>query len=92
VALDKTLTTFDNNTIFVFGHAFDPEKITGNKEDIKAFKDYLEKLLVFVDGEIKAGKSKEEVLKATDVPCVTEWKGDGIASSLQSAYEEFASK
>jgi len=86
------LTTFDNNTIFVFGHAFDPEKITENKEDIKAFKDYLEKLLVFVDGEIKAGKSKEEVLKATDVPCVTEWKGDGIASSLQSAYEEFASK
>ncbi len=92
MALDKTLTTFDNNTIFVFGHAFDPEKITGNKEDIKAFKDYLQKLLVFVDGEIKAGKSKEEVLKPTAVPGVTEWKGDGIASSLQSAYEEFASK
>ncbi len=86
--LDKTLNTFDNETIFVFGHAFDPEKITGNKEDIKAFKDYLEKLLVFVDSEIKAGKSKEEVIKATAIPSVTEWKGDGIGRGLQSAYEE----
>ena len=86
--LDKTLNTFDNETIFVFGHAFDPEKITGNKEDIKAFKDYLEKLLVFVDSEIKAGKSKEEVIKATAIPGVTEWKGDGIGRGLQSAYEE----
>ena len=90
--LDKIHHTFDNETIFVFGHAFDPEKITGNKEDINAFKDYLEKLLVFVDAEIKAGKSKEEVMKATAVPGVTEWKGDGIARSLQSAYEELTEK
>ena len=88
--LDKTLKTFDNNTIFVFGHAFDPEKITGTKEDIKAFQDYLEKLLVFVGREIKAGKSKEEVIKATAVPGVTEWQGDGIARSLQAAYEELS--
>ena len=86
--LDKTLNTFDNETIFVFGHAFDPEKITGNKEDVKAFKDYLEKLMVFVDSEIKAGKSKEEVMKATAIPGITEWKGDGIGRGLQSAYEE----
>jgi cyclase len=88
--MDKILNTFDNETIFIFGHAFDPEKITGNKEDIKAFKDYLEKLLVFVDSEIKAGKSKEEVMKATAIPGVTEWKGDGIGRGLQSAYEELS--
>jgi cyclase len=88
VALDKSLSTFDNKTMFVFGHAFDPEKITGGKEDIKAFKNYLEKLLVFVGSEIKAGKSKEEVVKATSVPGVTEWQGDGISRSLQAAYEE----
>lgn len=88
--LDKIHHTFDNETIFVFGHAFDPEKITGSKEDINAFKDYLEKLLVFVDAEIKAGKSKEEILKSTAVPGVTEWKGDGIVRSLQAAYEELS--
>ena len=89
--LDKTMNTFDDKTLFVFGHAFDPEKITGTKEDIKAFQDYLEKLLVFVGREIKAGKSKEEVVKATTVPGVTEWQGDGISRSLQAAYEELSS-
>ncbi len=86
--LDKTLTTFDDKTLFVFGHAFDPEKITGGKEDIKASRDYFEKLLVFVGQELKAGKSKEEVLKATAIPGVTDWQGDGIVRSLQAAYEE----
>ncbi len=86
--LDKTMSTFDSKTLFVFGHAFDPEKITGNKDDIRAFKDYLEKLMVFVGNEIKAGKSKDDILKATVIPGVTEWQGDGIVRSLQAAYEE----
>ncbi|MDZ7896702.1 MAG: MBL fold metallo-hydrolase [Arcicella sp.] len=90
--LDKTLTTFDNETIFVFGHAFDPEKITGDKEDIKVFKDYLEKLLVFTESEIKAGKSKEEFIKNKSVTGVTEMQGDGIVRSLTSAYEELTMK
>jgi glyoxylase-like metal-dependent hydrolase (beta-lactamase superfamily II) len=86
--LDSIDKTFDKDTLFVFGHAFDPEKITGNKEDIKAFKDYLEKLLVYVDTAAKAGKSKDEILKATAIPGVTEWKGDGIQRSIGAAYEE----
>ncbi len=86
--LDKALATFDNETIFVFGHAFDPEKITGTKEDIKVFQDYLSKLLVFIESEMKAGKSKEEILKIAAIPGVTEMKGDGIVRSVQSAYEE----
>lgn len=86
--LDKALSTFDNQTIFVFGHAFDSEKITGNKDDIKVFQDYLSKLLVFVESEMKAGKTKEEILKITAIPGVTEMKGDGIVRSVQSAYEE----
>lgn len=90
--LDKTLTTFDNETLFVFGHAFNPEKVTGNKEDIKVFKDYIEKLLAFVDSEIKAGKSKEEILKAKAIPGVTEMQGNGIDRNLQAAYEELTAK
>lgn len=86
--LDKALATFDNQTIFVFGHAFDPEKITGTKDDIKVFQDYLSKLIVFVESEMKSGKTKEEILKITAIPGVTEMKGDGIARSVQSAYEE----
>jgi cyclase len=86
--LDKTLSTFDAETIFIFGHAFDPEKVTGNKEDLKAMQDYLVKLLDFVGKEIKAGKTKEEILKEKSIPGVTEWQGDGIERGLQAAHEE----
>jgi glyoxylase-like metal-dependent hydrolase (beta-lactamase superfamily II) len=86
--LDKTLAKFDNDTLFIFGHAFDPEKVTGNKEDLKAMQNYLAKMLQFVESEIKSGKSKEEILKATSIPGVDEWKGDGIQRGLTATYEE----
>ncbi len=86
--LDNVLATFDNDTIFIFGHAFDPEKVSGNKEDIKAMQNYLAKLLQFVNGEIKAGKTKEEIVKAKSIPGLTEWRGDGIERGLAAAYDE----
>jgi cyclase len=88
VVLDKIQQEFDNDTLFVFGHAFDPEKVTGNKADIKAMQDYLQNLLAFVNSQIKAGKTKDEILKSTSIPGVTEWQGDGIERGLQAAYEE----
>ncbi len=88
VVLDKIQQEFDNDTLFVFGHAFDPEKVTGNKADIKAMQDYLRNLLAFVNSQIKAGKTKDEILKSTSIPGVTEWQGDGIERGLQAAYEE----
>jgi glyoxylase-like metal-dependent hydrolase (beta-lactamase superfamily II) len=88
VVLDKIQQQFDNDTLFVFGHAFDPEKVTGNKADIKAMQDYLKNLLAYVNSQIKAGKTKEEIMKATSIPGVSEWQGDGIERGLQAAYEE----
>ncbi len=88
--LDKTLSTFDEDTVFIFGHAFDPEKVTGNKTDLSAMKDYLSRLLDFVSGWVRDGKSKEDLLKEKSIPGVTEWQGDGIERGLQAAYEEIS--
>lgn len=88
VVLDKAQQLFDKDTLFVYGHAFDPDKVTGYKEDLKAMQDYLSNLLDFVNKQIKAGKTREEILKATAIPGVTEWKGDGIERGLQAAYDE----
>lgn len=88
VALDKIHNQFDNDTLFIFGHSLDPEKVTGNKADVKAFQNYLQQLLTFVSAEIKAGKSKEEILKATAIPNAAEWQGEGIQRSLIAAYDE----
>jgi len=87
-ALDKITTQFDNDTIFIWGHSLDPEKVTGNKADVKAYQNYLQSLLTFVGSEIKAGKSKEDILNATTIPGAPEWKGEGIQRSLTAAYDE----
>ena len=86
--LDKAIEKFNKKTTYVFGHAADGYEVTGTAEDLKAFRNYLDKTLVFVEGEIKAGKSKDEIIKATSIPGAEEWKGDGIDRPLTAAYEE----
>src|SRR4030095_14480700 len=86
--LQQVETYFDNETIFIFGHAFDGYQVTGNKDDISAFADYLTALLEFVSNQIKSGKSKEEIMAATEIPGVSQWQGEGIQRSLTAALEE----
>ena len=90
--LDKTNKKFNKRTKFVFGHAAEGFNVTGNREDIKAFRNFLEKLIMFAETEFKAGKSKEEFIKNKSIPGVTEWKGDGIERGLTAAYEEASMK
>jgi len=86
--LDKAMAKFDSDTLFIFGHALDPEKITGKKEELRSMQNFLEKLLLFVSNEKKAGKTKEQILKATSIPGAEDYKGQGIERSLTAAYEE----
>lgn len=90
--LDKAMAEFNSDTLFIFGHALDPEKVTGKKEDLIAMQNYLEKLLLFVGNEIKAGKSKANILKASSIPGATDYQGQGIERSLTAAYEELTEK
>ena len=86
--LDKTLKKFDRKTKYIFGHAAQGYEVTGTKDDVKAFREYLEKVYHFVEGEVKAGKSEEDLLKTTTLPFETQWKGDGLDRPLKAAYEE----
>lgn len=88
--LDKAATTFNDKTIFVSGHAGDGYDIVLTKDDVKAFRNYLSNTLLFVQEQIKAGKTKEDILKATEIPGAPEWKGDGIERPLTAAFEELS--
>ena len=88
--LNKATATFDKKTQYICGHAADGYDIILKAGDLKAFEDYLGNLLKFVEGEIKAGKSKEEILKATEIPGSPEWKGGGIDRPINAAYQELA--
>ena len=90
--LDKALAKFDNNTIYVFGHSATGYEVTGKADDLRAFRDYLGNLLKYVDEQLKAGKMKDEILKAVGIPGSDQWKGDGINRPLQAAFEELTAK
>ncbi len=90
--LDKIMKTGNKNTIYIFGHSGQPGKESGTVEDVKLFQDYMSKTLVFAEKEIKAGKSKEEFIKNTAIPGVTEFPTDGIQRPLTAAYEELTEK
>lgn len=90
--LDKAISMFDKDTIFVYGHSATGYDVKGGMDDLKKFSDYLGAVLQFTEGEIKAGKTKEEILKTTDIPGSGEWKGDGIDRPLAAAYDELTAK
>lgn len=86
--LSTAMKKFNNKTQFVFGHAGEGYNVTGSTDDLMAFHDYLGNVLKFTGDEIKSGKTKEEILKATEIPGSPQWKGDGIQRSLGAAYDE----
>lgn len=86
--LDKAMDTFGTNTTYVCGHAADGYQVMVKQNDVRAFRTYLDNVLKFVGDSIKAGKTKEDILAATEIPGSPEWKGDGIQRPLQAAYEE----
>lgn len=90
--LYKSVNKFDKKTTYLFGHSGSGYDITGTADGLKAFGDYLGKVLQFVEGEIKSGKTKEEILRATIIPGAPDWKGDGIERPLTAAYEELTAK
>ncbi len=90
--LDTGVKKFDSKTQYIFGHAANGYEVTGTADDLRKFGDYLGKVLVFVDSEIKAGKTKDEILKAKAIPGADEWKGDGIERPLGAAYDELTAK
>ena len=88
--LDKATNTFDKNTQYICGHAGPGYDVILKSEDLKAFGTYLDNVLKFVGSEIKAGKTKEEILKATEIPGSPEWKDGDIGRPINAAYQELA--
>ena len=86
--LQKATDTFGKKATYVCGHAAKDYDIVLNAADLLAFRDYLGNLLSFTEVAIKAGKTKDEILKATEIPGSPEWKGDGIERPLTAAYIE----
>ena len=64
--LENTAKDHNNDTIYIFGHANTNLPVTGSRSDLMAFRDYIGGLLAFVEAQVKAGKSRDEVLAMRD--------------------------
>jgi cyclase len=86
---DQILAQFDNETLFIVGHAGQGYDVVVKKEDIKAFQNYLTKLLELGQKSIANGKTKEQVIAEYKfIPGAEEWKGDGLGRSIDAVYFE----
>lgn len=90
--LEKVPKEYDKDSLYIFGHAGEGHEVTGTRADLLKFADYLKRLLDFAKSEVKAGRTKEEFLKNTAIPGVTEWTGSGIERPLTAAWEEIISE
>lgn len=88
--LEKVRNNYEDDTKFVFGHSGDGYDIVGEKSDLEAFGQYLEKAHNFVRKKLKSGMSQEDVkaIKAFDFEST--WKGDGIGRVLGALVEELS--
>jgi cyclase len=62
--LDKVMKEHQADTIYVFGHGKPGLAPTGSREDLVLQRDFLAALLDRVRGDVKAGRSRDDVVKA----------------------------
>jgi cyclase len=60
--LDGAMRDHANDTVYIFGHANTGLPVASNRADVAKFRDYLTALMAFVATNVKAGKSRDEVL------------------------------
>jgi glyoxylase-like metal-dependent hydrolase (beta-lactamase superfamily II) len=89
--LEKVTSEHGADTTYIFGHAKVGQPITGTRAELLAFRDYFTALLAFVQKEIAAGTSVEEIAKAPALPGFPGHEG-APGGTLRMAYEELTAK
>jgi glyoxylase-like metal-dependent hydrolase (beta-lactamase superfamily II) len=67
VVLQTVAKELPRDTIYIFGHAGQGHPITGNRADLEHHANYLNALLDWTRSQVKAGRTREQVLQAKDV-------------------------
>ena len=92
-ALDRVPREHSADTIYIFGHAKAEFGPTGSRADLARFRNYLTAVLDYTRKQIAAGKSKEQIAKASVLPGFEEYEAPDppnvtLATVLATAYDE----
>jgi glyoxylase-like metal-dependent hydrolase (beta-lactamase superfamily II) len=86
--LNKVAADLPADTIYVFGHAGPKFEVTGSRADLAHHANYLAALLDYVREQVKAGKTREQIVLSTDVVKGFEDYGPLVQRPLGPAYDE----
>ncbi|MEX2273598.1 MAG: MBL fold metallo-hydrolase [Vicinamibacterales bacterium] len=88
VTLGKAANELPADAIYIFGHAGTGHPVTGNRSDLQRHADYLGALLEYVREQVKAGKTREQVVALREVIKGFEDYGPLTARPLPAAFDE----
>jgi hypothetical protein len=88
VVLNKVAAELPADTIYIFGHAGPTFEVTGSRADLQRHATYLTALLEYVRTQVKAGKTRDQVVASTDIIKGFEDYGPLVARPLGPAYDE----
>lgn len=93
--LEQTVQDHANDTIYIFGHANTGQPVTGGSAELLHFRDYLGAVLAFVEAQVKAGKSRDDILAMRDplkgFEAFGQFGNPNPRGAMTVAYEEITS-
>jgi glyoxylase-like metal-dependent hydrolase (beta-lactamase superfamily II) len=89
--LNKVAAELPADTLYIFGHAAPGFEVTGSRADLARHAKYLAALLDHVREQVKAGKTREQIVASTDLIKGFEDYGPLVPRPLGPAYDEVAS-
>jgi glyoxylase-like metal-dependent hydrolase (beta-lactamase superfamily II) len=60
--LEQVASAHGRDTVYIFGHVAAGLPVTGTSADLLAFRDYLDALVAFVERQVAAGRTRDEIL------------------------------
>jgi glyoxylase-like metal-dependent hydrolase (beta-lactamase superfamily II) len=88
VVLQKVASELPADTLYIFGHAGPGHEVTGSRADLRHHAGYLSALLDYVRGQVKAGRTAEEVQASKDPLKGFDDYGPMVPRPLAAAFDE----
>ena len=93
--LEEATKTYPADAIYIFGHGNPKFGVTGGHAEIAGFRDYLSGLLAYVEKQIAAGKTKDQIVTLDNLPGFSDYHlplPNRLGSNLGVAYDELTAK
>ena len=89
--IEEITKTYPKDAIYVFGHGSPKFGVTGGHADMLVARDYLSALLEYVQKEIAAGKTREQIVALPNFPGFPDLHAplpNRLSANLGTAYDE----